>query len=336
MARKKTKKKPAPSKKTAKKTAARTAAGRKASARKAPARKTTAKKAASKKTTKKKTTGRQPARKPTTKKTTKKKTTKAPARKTARKAPARKTSSKKAPARKKTTKKTARKAPTKKTAKKTAKKAPAKKTTKKAAAKKTAKKTGKKTGRSRKTLGARSVAEAASAAKADRDGYVYINGRRVRMISTGGAGTVKKTRSRRPVAVEAEETTTAKPIKTKLTAKELRHYRGLLLLKRAELVGDVSAMEQTALEAGGNLSTLPIHMADIGSDTYDQDFNLGLAETERQRLREIDDALLRIQDKTYGVCQMTGKPIPKTRLNAKPWAKYTIEAARIMEGQWRP
>jgi RNA polymerase-binding transcription factor DksA len=76
---------------------------------------------------------------------------------------------------------------------------------------------------------------------------------------------------------------------------------------------------------------MPIHMADIGTDTYDQDFMLGLAEAERRRLREIDAALGRIEDRTYGVCQMTGKPIPKARLNAKPWARYTIEAAREIE-----
>jgi DnaK suppressor protein len=72
-------------------------------------------------------------------------------------------------------------------------------------------------------------------------------------------------------------------------------------------------------------------MADIGTDTYDQDFMLGLAESERRRLREIDWALARIADRTYGVCQMTGKQIPKARLNAKPWARYTIEAAREIE-----
>ena len=56
-----------------------------------------------------------------------------------------------------------------------------------------------------------------------------------------------------------------------------------------------------------------------------------LAEAERRRLREIDAALARIEDRTYGVCQMTDKPIPKARLNAKPWARYTIEAAREIE-----
>jgi len=72
-------------------------------------------------------------------------------------------------------------------------------------------------------------------------------------------------------------------------------------------------------------------MADIGTDTYDQDFNLGLAEAERRLLREIHEALERIANRTYGICIMTGKPIPKARLNAKPWARYTIEAAREIE-----
>ena len=126
-----------------------------------------------------------------------------------------------------------------------------------------------------------------------------------------------------------------KPIKSRLSPKTLNEYQTLLLIKRAELVGDLSAMEAKALRSdGGNLSNVPIHMADIGSDTYDQDFMLGLAETERARLREIDEALRRIDDRTYGVCQMTGKAIPKARLAAKPWAKYTIEAAREVEAGW--
>jgi RNA polymerase-binding transcription factor DksA len=181
----------------------------------------------------------------------------------------------------------------------------------------------------------RSVAEAASEHKADAKGYVFINGRRVRMISTKGAAPVKKLRSAVAAAgpTEAEEQQRIRAIKTKLGRKELNEYRDLLLLKRRQLIGDLHAMEDQALRSGGgNLSHMPIHMADIGTDTFDQDFTLSLAENERKQLREIDGALQRIQDSTYGVCQMTGKPIPKARLDAKPWAKYTVEAARIAEG----
>ena len=75
------------------------------------------------------------------------------------------------------------------------------------------------------------------------------------------------------------------------SVRELRHYRDLLVLKRAEIVGDLSSLETEALRSsGGDLSHMPIHMADIGSDTYEQDFMLGLAANERQRLREIVDS----------------------------------------------
>ncbi|MCI0630477.1 MAG: TraR/DksA C4-type zinc finger protein [Phycisphaerales bacterium] len=188
-------------------------------------------------------------------------------------------------------------------------------------------------GRGKRT---RTVAEAASDIRADSKGYVFINGRRVRMISTKGQLPIKKPRNNGASAeAEAAEQPPIKSIKTKLPRKDLNHYRDLLISKRRELIGDLNAMENEALRSGGgNLSHMPIHMADIGTDTYDQDFMLGLAAAERDQLREIDAALARIEDASYGVCQMTGKPIPKARLDAKPWAKYTIEAARKLEGQW--
>jgi len=177
------------------------------------------------------------------------------------------------------------------------------------------------------------VAEAAAHAKADAQGYVFINGRRVRMISAKpSTSDNKKTNSRTVAKPAAEEPQRPKIGKTKLTRKQLNYYRKLLLEKRGELVGDLGTIEQEALHSVSSGSHMPIHMADIGSDTYDQDFMLGLAENERKHLREIDEALMRIKDGTYGVCLMTGEQIPAARLEAKPWAKYTIEAARKIEG----
>jgi len=161
---------------------------------------------------------------------------------------------------------------------------------------------------------------------------VYINGRRVRMISTGGTGVVKKPRAAAPAPADEAPLMPKKPLRTHLSAKELAYYREILVQERSKLIGDLSAMESAALQTGDdNLSKLPVHMADIGSDVYQQDLNLGLAETESKRLDEINDALARIRDRTYGVCQHTGNPIPTARLEAKPWAKYTIEAARLRE-----
>ena len=328
MAKKPTKKKTTT--KTRKKTASRrtSASKKKTATKKTAAKKTTAKKTATKKSVKKKTPKKKKtATKAAAAKKKKKKTT-------VKKTPAAKSRVSRAVGKTKTSEKKHAPAagpPDRAGAKKTAAAAKPKSKPKRKTG------SGKLTSR-KKPPSARSVAEAATASKADAEGYVFINGRRVRMISTGGQTSIRKTRSAKPtLAAQESQVAQEKPIKTSLSPKQLAHFRNLLLLKRAELIGDLSAMEEAALQAsGGNLSNLPIHMADIGTDTYDQDFMLGLAENERQRLREIDDALKRIQDKTYGVCQMTGKPIPEARLEAKPWAKYTIEAARALEGQWRP
>jgi RNA polymerase-binding protein DksA len=110
---------------------------------------------------------------------------------------------------------------------------------------------------------------------------------------------------------------------------ELKHYRDILLHKRAEILADVSSMEKQALEGGsGALSHQPQHIAEQGSDTYDQTLALSIAEADRKIIKEIDDALQRIDDGTYGVCEVSGKVISKTRLEELPWARLTIEAAR--------
>jgi RNA polymerase-binding protein DksA len=118
-----------------------------------------------------------------------------------------------------------------------------------------------------------------------------------------------------------------------MTPRELEGFRDLLLAKRRELVGDMSSMEREALRSaqGSNLSNLPIHMADMGTDNYEQEFTLGLVEKDRQLLREINVALAKIINGTYGICEGTGKPISKARLEAQPWAKYSIEHARELE-----
>lgn len=146
--------------------------------------------------------------------------------------------------------------------------------------------------------------------------------------------TVKKTsvkkvsRTRVEVAPKVEK---EKKVKNPLTKRELMQYRTLLIEKRAEILGDMTSMSREALSDPSNLSHMPIHMADVGSDQYDQELMLGLVESERRLVHEINDALQRIADGTYGICQATGKPIGKPRLAAKPWAKYCIEAAREME-----
>ncbi|HVX85381.1 MAG TPA: TraR/DksA C4-type zinc finger protein [Phycisphaerae bacterium] len=116
-----------------------------------------------------------------------------------------------------------------------------------------------------------------------------------------------------------------------LSRSDLQYFRNLLLEKRREILGDVGSMESEAFKGGSNLSNMPIHMADVGTDNFEQEFTLGLIESERQILREIQDALARVDDGSFGICQGTGKPIPRVRLEAVPWAKYTIEYSRLLE-----
>lgn len=142
-----------------------------------------------------------------------------------------------------------------------------------------------------------------------------------------------------PTAADADDRqpkpltdTQLRKVKTGLTKKDLEHYRTLLLQKRAEIVGDVAALETDArTDSGDHLS--PEHMADIGSNNYEQEFTLGLVATERRMLLEIDQALIRIRERTYGVCLERGIPIGRARLDAKPWAKYCIEVVREKESR---
>jgi DnaK suppressor protein len=121
-----------------------------------------------------------------------------------------------------------------------------------------------------------------------------------------------------------------------LTEAEVTHYRELLSDKRREIIGDLNhiedeALKKSRLDASGDLSSMPIHMADIGTDNYEQEFSLGLLDSERKILREIEFAIGRLEDEVFGICEVTGRGISKARLEARPWAKYCIEYAKLVE-----
>jgi RNA polymerase-binding protein DksA len=149
-----------------------------------------------------------------------------------------------------------------------------------------------------------------------------------------GANAAAKFPNNTPVP-QAPVPTDGKPKKNLagLGTRDLEHFRELILAKRRELVGDMTSMEREALRSanGTNLSNLPLHMADMGTDNYEQEFTLGLVEKERGLLRELNRALAKIQDGTYGICEGTAKPISQPRLEAQPWARFSIEHARMME-----
>jgi len=147
---------------------------------------------------------------------------------------------------------------------------------------------------------------------------------------------VKKTTAKKTVSKKAKKAVKKTAEEPKLTAAELDHFKKLLLIKRMQIIGSVSeiqdeALKQSRMDASGDLSSMPIHMADIGTDNYQQEFALELVDSERKLLKEIYDALERIEKDSYGICEKTGKPILKARLEAKPWARYCVEYARMLE-----
>lgn len=123
-----------------------------------------------------------------------------------------------------------------------------------------------------------------------------------------------------------------KNLKTYLTPADVEKFRKILLLRRNQILGNVTSMEnEVTNKERTDLSTMPLHIADAGSDTYETDKNIGLMDSERELVREIDDALNRIDEGIYGMCEGSGKPIPKPRLKAIPWARYTVEYAEKIE-----
>ena len=112
---------------------------------------------------------------------------------------------------------------------------------------------------------------------------------------------------------------------------DMKVYKERLLGLRARLRGDVSSMTDAALRKSGSespdSSSMPIHMAELGSDNYEQEFTLSLLATEEDTLAMIEAAMQRIEDGSYGKCLECGGTIPKTRLNAIPHTTMCVKCA---------
>lgn len=122
-----------------------------------------------------------------------------------------------------------------------------------------------------------------------------------------------------------------------MTQAEIEGYRKQLTALRDRLDGDVDHLAGEALHRGGdetsgNLSHLPIHMADLGSDNFEQENTLNLLAQERHLLDEINAALDRIGRGVFGRCEECEKPItPKARLKEIPYTRYCVECARKLD-----
>ena len=117
---------------------------------------------------------------------------------------------------------------------------------------------------------------------------------------------------------------------------DMQAYRKVLKQLRSRLRGDVNTMTDAALgttsdEPTGHSSTTPTHLADIGSDAFEQEFTLTLMENEEDTLQLIEEALARIRQKTFGVCIDCDGTITKKRLEALPYAPRCIRCAEKLE-----
>jgi RNA polymerase-binding transcription factor DksA len=116
----------------------------------------------------------------------------------------------------------------------------------------------------------------------------------------------------------------------------VRAQKERLLQLRDAMVDSMAGVAQDTLRSraeGSEASAFGMHQADAGSDAYDRDFALSLLSQEQDALYEIDQALKRIELGTYGICEMSGKPIPRARLEAIPFARFTVECQSQLEKQ---
>lgn len=122
----------------------------------------------------------------------------------------------------------------------------------------------------------------------------------------------------------------------KNVAAKFRPYYRLLLDLRTHLTGQINqhsedTLKRSAKEDAGDLSSYGQHMADAGTDTFDRDFALSMVANEQEALSEIEAAITRIKQGTYGICEATGEPIAKERLMAVPFTRFSAEAQKHIE-----
>jgi len=109
---------------------------------------------------------------------------------------------------------------------------------------------------------------------------------------------------------------------------EWQKHQRILLDLRERLLNQMSGL---AKESAEEINSYSLHMADSGTDNFDRDFALSLLSSDQDAIYEIDEALKRLQKGTYGICELTGRHIPRARLEAIPWTRFTVEAQAQLE-----
>jgi len=125
-------------------------------------------------------------------------------------------------------------------------------------------------------------------------------------------------------------------LRKKLSKKELNDYKKIILKRKEAVLDDIQhitddTLKKSQKEASGDISGYTYHMADVATDNYDREFSLGLASNERRSLYELDDALKRIEDGSFGFCDECKGPIPKARLKAVPYTRLCVKCQEKKE-----
>jgi len=138
-----------------------------------------------------------------------------------------------------------------------------------------------------------------------------------------------------PTPAPGSATPASKPGEVKLSPF-LKKQKEKLLALRDGMLDSMAGVAKDNLRSraeGSEASAFGMHQADAGSDAYDRDFALSLLSQEQDALYEIEEAIKRVDNGTYGVCEISGKPIPHPRLEAIPFARYTVECQSQIEKQ---
>ena len=132
--------------------------------------------------------------------------------------------------------------------------------------------------------------------------------------------------AKKPLAVQPKPAP-ARKLKTPFSAKELSDFKDKLINTREDIMAQIREIADETLmksqkDLSGDMSGYGLHMADVATDNFERELNMGLVSDDREVALEIDEAMKRIQEKTYGCCEACGKPISKTRLTAIPYARH--------------
>jgi len=125
-------------------------------------------------------------------------------------------------------------------------------------------------------------------------------------------------------------------VKKKLSKQQLLVFKKLILKRKEEALDEIKHISEDTLkksqkDASGDISGYTYHMADVATDTYDREFSLGLASNDRELLYELDDAMKKIEEGTFGICEECKSVISQTRLKAVPYARLCVKCQEKKE-----